>query len=443
MEISFQVHDEECIQYVTKLQQIYPNSSDFSKHMETILKVFNHFVKNSKWEFVDDSAQKLEERIQDQLRNCLTENTLNLQHQMQIQMVEQLTQIEERISRPMEMEFHKFQDSIDQFRGAGKNATTKGKVGEMNIERQIEWYFPESEIHDTRSEAEQADYHLTLEDTTLLLEVKTYSKNVPSKEIEKFVRDLTTKTHIQAGILVSSTSGIVKKPKFSYEVIASDNGPKLAVYVPNAIDQSSGNCVSVIWAILFILRVLQFQKQQQANVTESSFEDSCEIIRHQMSWLEYLIEQNQSSLLTLEKCYRKSSAALEEWIGESRKIWKNIDDILKQQVKLTKQFINEGKKELIPLPSGNDLVEVASANVWKCCGKTYKTEKNYDKHVKEKHTPAQLLIPSTITNQTSNPTTTNPTNPTTTNPTNPNNPTTNDPTTTNPTKKTTIQTTII
>jgi hypothetical protein len=397
MEISFQIHDEECIQYITKLQQIYPNGSDFSKHMETILKVFNHFVKNSKWEFVDDSAQKLEERIQDQLRNSLTENTLNLQHQMQIQMVEQLTQIEERISRPMEMEFHKFQESIDQFRGASKNATTKGKLGEMNIERQIEWYFPESEIQDTRSEAEQADYHLTLEDTTLLLEVKTYSKNVPTKEIEKFVRDLTTKTHIQAGILVSSTSGIVKKPKFSYEVLASDNGPKLAVYVPNAIDQNSGNCVSVIWAILFILRVLQFQKQQKTfgTVTESSFEDSCEIIRHQMSWLEYLIEQNQSSLLSLEKCYRKSNAALEEWISESRKIWKNMDDILKQQVRLTKQFINEGKKELIPLPSGNDLVEVAAANVWKCCGKTYKTEKNYDKHVKEKHTSSPTTILST------------------------------------------------
>ena len=399
MEVSFQINDEECIKYVEQLQHMYPNSEDFSKHMETILKVFNHFVKNSKWEFVDDSTQKLEERIQDQLRNSLTENSLNLQHQMQLQMVEQLTQIEERISRPMETEFNKFQESIDQFRGAGKNATTKGKLGEMNIERQIEWYFPECDIQDTRSEAEQADYHLTLEETTLLLEVKTYAKNVPTKEIEKFVRDLTTKTHIHAGILVSSTSGIVKKPKFSYEVLASDNGPKLAVYVPNAVDSSSGNCVSVIWAILFVLRVLQFQKQQNNfdGETESSFEDSCEVIRHQMSWLEYLIDQNQSSLLALEKCYRKSNAALDEWIGECRKMWKNMDDILKQQVRITKQFINDGKKELIPLPSGNDLIEVAAANVWKCCGKTYKTEKNYDKHQKEKHqTNTQNTIQNTI-----------------------------------------------
>ena len=398
MEVSFQINDEECIKYVEQLKHMYPNDDDFSKHMETILKVFNHFVKNSKWEFVDDSTQKLEERIHDQLINSLTENSMNIQHQMQLQMVEQLTQIEERISRPMEMEFNKFQESIDQFRGAGKNATTKGKLGEMNIERQIEWYFPECEIQDTRSEAEQADYHLTLEDTTLLLEVKTYTKNVPTKEIEKFVRDLTTKTHIHAGILVSSTSGIVKKPKFSYEVLASDNGPKLAVYVPNAVDSSSGNCVSVIWAILFILRVLQFQKQQNSfdGESESSFEDSCEIIRHQMSWLEYLIDQNQSSLLALEKCYRKSNAALDEWISECRKMWKNMDDILKQQVRITKQFINDGKKELIPLPSGTDLVQVAAANVWKCCGKIYKTEKNYDKHQKEKHTQQNVLVQTTI-----------------------------------------------
>lgn len=393
MDISIHLEDQGCIEWITKLKRMYPNDNDFSKHMETLFKVFEHFVSNSKWEFVDESAKKIEERIGDQIRSVLTDNISTnqisqqiiqqeIQQNIQVQLSEQLIKLEERVSKPISSEFIKLQDTIDQFRGLSKNASSKGKIGEMNISRQLEWYFPECEIEDTRSEAEQADYHFSIDNQTLLLEIKTYSKNVGTKEIEKFVRDLTTKTHIQSGILISTTSGIVKKPKFSYEIIVSENGPKLAVYVPNAIDQASGNCTSVVWAILFTLRVMQFEKQnsQTTDGSGGNLADSCEIIRHQMSWLEYMLEQNQTSLIQLEKCYRKSHAALDEWLEQCKKGWKTMDDILKQQIQLTKQYINEGKKELIPLPTTNESVSVSSGSVWKCCGKTYKTEKNYDKH---------------------------------------------------------------
>jgi hypothetical protein len=394
MDISLHITDENCIKMLTKLKALYPNELDFTKQVELMLNVFGHFVNNSKWEFSDETTDKLEEKMQIQLREALSDNTSAIK----MEMAEQLTFIEERISRPMQSEFEKFQDSIDQFRGSSKNASSKGKIGEKNIERQIEWYFPECEINDTRSEAEQADYHLILEDNTLLLEIKTYSKNVPGKEIDKFIRDLTTKTHINAGILISASSGIVKKPKFSYEIIASENGPKLAVYVPNAIDSVSGNCVSVVWAILFVLRVTQFQNQKAHSSIGGDIEedpeellnDACEMIKHQMSWLEYLVEQNQNSLLMMEKSYRKSINSLDEWIGECKKGWKAMDDILKQQIGLTRNYLNEGKKELIPLPNKNKSIEVSSANTWKCteCKKTYKTETNYDKHMALKHSPS-------------------------------------------------------
>ena len=391
--LNINITDPECIEIIDKLRSLHPKEEDFTKQIELMLKVFQRFVSNSKWEFCDDSAEKLSERMRLQLKDALDENKETLKSE--------LTFIEERISRPMQSEFQKFQESIDQFRGSSKNASSKGKIGEKNIERQIEWYFPECEITDTRSEAEQADYHLTIEDTLMLLEVKTYSKNVPSKEVDKFVRDLTTKTHIKAGIMISSSSGIVKKQKFSYEILASENGPKLAVYVPHAIDNVSGNCVSVVWAILFVLRVMQFQNKKQNSSLghdnssdddmEIALNDSCEIIRHQMSWLEYLVEQNQNSLLMMEKSYRKSVNTLDEWVGECKKGWKVIDDILKQQIQLTRNFLNEGRKELLPLPTEGE--SIVSSNTWKCseCKKTYKTESNYLKHVEAKHSEVKLI----------------------------------------------------
>lgn len=385
MDVTIHLTDQQCIQWVTRLQQLYPDQDEFSKHIEMMLKVFQHFVDNAKWEFTDDSSKQLQEHFQDQIRNTIHENGTEIKHSIELQLNEQMTQLEERISRPMESEFQKFQDSIDQFRGLSKNASSKGKIGEMNIERQLEWYFPESSIEDTRSDAQQADYHFTLEEFTILLEIKTYSKNVPSKEIDKFLRDLTTKSHIPAGILISATSGIVRKPKFSYEIISSDNGPKVAVYIPQAIDETTGNCISVVWGILFVLRVLQFQKQHKpsAGSSEGSLEDACEMIRHQLTWLEYLVDQNQEMLGQLEKCYRKSSSALEDWLSQCKKSWKMVDDILKQQIQVTKKYINEGKKEFIPMPTGE--LELESSTTWKCCGKVYKTQRNYDKHQEQKH----------------------------------------------------------
>lgn len=403
MDINIHLEDEGCIEWIKKMQKMYPSNNEFSKHMETLFKIFEHFVSNSKWEFVDETSKKIEERIGEQLRTALADNNSTnqitqqiinqeIQQNIQFQLSEQLIKLEERVSKPISSEFLKLQDTIDQFRGLSKNASSKGKIGEMNIERQLEWYFPECEIEDTRSEAEQADYHFSVDNQTLLLEIKTYSKNVGTKEIDKFIRDLTTKTHIHSGILISTTSGIVKKPKFSYEIIVSENGPKLAVYVPNAIDQASGNCTSVVWAILFTLRVMQFEKQNsKSNGDSGNLADSCEIIRHQMSWLEYMLEQNQTSLLQLEKCYRKSHAALDEWLEQCKKGWKTMDDILKQQIQITKQYLNDGKKELIPLPTGAESVSVSSGSVWKCCGKTYKTEKNYEKHC-QTHTAQQTSI---------------------------------------------------
>ena len=60
MYIALHITDPECIKMMTKLKILYPKEADFSKQIETMLNVFQHFVSNSKWEFVDESSEKLE-----------------------------------------------------------------------------------------------------------------------------------------------------------------------------------------------------------------------------------------------------------------------------------------------------------------------------------------------------------------------------------------------
>lgn len=371
MEFRIKVSDPKISEWLTHLQE--NDAQNFDARVETMLKIFYEFVQNSSWEYnsstVEAHSQTIQADIQNKLEQALNTHTITF---------------EERFARPINREFEQLKETIDEFRGMSRNAAQKGKIGELNIERQLQNYFPESEMLDTRHQAQQADFHFVVQDFVLLLEIKTYSNNVPSKEVEKFFRDLTSKPHIHAGIMVSATSGIANRPRFSYEIMASETGPKLAIFLPNSFPDSGGDASGLVWAILFALRVLQQQKTSNDSVGANGgnveqLEELCELIQHQMKWLEHLLEYNQETLLKLEKSHRKATASLDDWMLQCKRIWKMNHDVLVDQIRVTKQFLMDGKKELIPLPSS------LTKQNWQCCGKKYKTERNYLKHREQKH----------------------------------------------------------
>ncbi len=107
------------------------------------------------------------------------------------------------------------------------NSSRKGKLGESLAMNSLKKKYPDWKIENTTGTAHESDIFAYSENYgKILYEIKTYSSNVPSKEIQKFKDDMVT-TNSKYGIFVSQTSGIVGKKLIDYEVI--DNS--ILVYI--------------------------------------------------------------------------------------------------------------------------------------------------------------------------------------------------------------------
>jgi len=83
------------------------------------------------------------------------------------------------------------------------NSSKKGKLGESLAMNSLKKKYPDWKIENTTGTAHESDLFAYSDNYgKILYEIKTYSSNVPSKEIQKFKDDMTT-TNSKYGIFVS------------------------------------------------------------------------------------------------------------------------------------------------------------------------------------------------------------------------------------------------
>ena len=98
------------------------------------------------------------------------------------------------------------------------NSSRKGKLGESLAFNTLSKKYPSWKIENTSNQAHESDLFAHSEEYgKILYEIKTYSTNVGTSEIEKFKSDIIT-TNSKNGIFVSQTSGIVNKKLIDYEI---------------------------------------------------------------------------------------------------------------------------------------------------------------------------------------------------------------------------------
>ena len=111
-----------------------------------------------------------------------------------------------------------------------KNSSLKGSLSESNIAVILRELYPSSDIKNCSKITASGDFMLIREGCErILIENKSYSNNVPSDEVNKFLRDIQSqKCH---GLFLSQNSGIVGKNNFAINII--DN-QYVVVYIHNA-----------------------------------------------------------------------------------------------------------------------------------------------------------------------------------------------------------------
>jgi hypothetical protein len=123
-------------------------------------------------------------------------------------------------------------------------SANKGKAAEGSIQSSLSKFFPDIEIDAIGYESGKGDIVMNFKDFKIMIEVKNYSINVPTREQDKFHRDLISNDY-KAAIMVSCNSGIVGHTnQFDYKTI----GDKFAIYLSN----SGNDAMSVMWAVLFV-----------------------------------------------------------------------------------------------------------------------------------------------------------------------------------------------
>lgn len=159
------------------------------------------------------------------------------------------------VFEPILGRFDKLCSQIDELTNITSKSALKGKMGEELISRSIRSVFPDIEIKDMSKRDHETDFHLTIDKTKILLEVKTYTNAVPFSQIEKLYQDIQF-TGFKYAILASTTSAIAKRKEFDWEVYKDC----LIVYIAN----TGMNGIGVVCAIQFILATVSIFGSQSS-----------------------------------------------------------------------------------------------------------------------------------------------------------------------------------
>ena len=110
-----------------------------------------------------------------------------------------------------------------------KNSSFKGALAENRIESILNTIYPRAEINRTAQENKSGDFIMSRTDKTpILFEIKDYNRNIPTEEINKFIRDINE--HKISGIFLSISTGISKKHNFQIDINENNN---IMVYIHN------------------------------------------------------------------------------------------------------------------------------------------------------------------------------------------------------------------
>ena len=159
----------------------------------------------------------------------------------------------EQIGGRIQSNIDEIKNSVDYLTKSKNTSSLKGKLGEITIEKVIKDSFPDDTLINMSKATAESDYHFIFDDQKIMIEIKTYSSNVPTAEIEKFKRDMK-RNGCENGIFISTTSGVTGHKRFEIEEL-----DQRIIYIPNSGLEGG----SLVWAILMLKNLIKYKFKSQ------------------------------------------------------------------------------------------------------------------------------------------------------------------------------------
>lgn len=156
------------------------------------------------------------------------------------------------------------------------NSSVKGNVGEVQMLYMLQHLMPSDEITRVNGNTANCDIRVRrygCDKPTILFECKDYTEQVPSREVEKFERDVQEqKTH---GIMVSHKTPITFKNAFEINIINN----LIHVYVPNCEYSTDKLKIAIDIVDSLDLRLKAMEKDNSEGNATLSKSDYYELVR--------------------------------------------------------------------------------------------------------------------------------------------------------------------
>ena len=106
------------------------------------------------------------------------------------------------------------------------------------------------------------------------------------------------------------------------------------------------------------------------------------MVKNQMQWVQLTMDNIAGMKSTSLKHYSTVTQEAERFYKETHKRLEDSEKVLKQNVDIWTDYIANGTKVILPLPS---ISQTISTQTQTCsgCGKVYKTERRYITHKQE------------------------------------------------------------
>lgn len=106
-----------------------------------------------------------------------------------------------------------------------------GKHGELEFEELVENYTRWGPLTNTSKIPHSGDLSGKIKGCSTLFEIKRYTTDVPTKEVEKFLRDMDEHPEVPLGIFISQKSNIIGKKSGNFIQVTWTSRSQLLVYV--------------------------------------------------------------------------------------------------------------------------------------------------------------------------------------------------------------------
>ena len=194
-------------------------------------------------------------------------------------------------------------------------SSDKGKQGEREFEDLVKEFVLWPPLVNMSKTSHGTDRSCKIRNCNTLFEIKNYSNDVPSKEVEKFERDMEEHQDAHMGVFVSLNTNIVSKKSGNFIILKWSSKSQLLLYINSFYKHSAEDilkfidiCADIAWLV--------FSKSQN-----SSDDETLEL----QSKIEHAKVYIESSL--------KQCGDLLTEFSHDKKFWQ--DQIIKQNTKYT------------------------------------------------------------------------------------------------------------